>query len=603
MNNNCAVYMNGKLVGYHNEPLKLYGILVKNRRENEVTPFANFSYDKRFNSFYINTDRGRSRRPYIIVENGKSKLTPEIREKMRNDEISWTDLVNMGIIEYLDAEEEEMVYVSQWEQELTDKHTHLELDMISILGIVAGSLPYPNHNLSARNSMASSQAKQSLGMFTANYANYYLSRSYIMYYPQKPIVSTRTYNHLNMDMHAAGQNLVVAVMSYEYNMEDAIVLNKGSLDRGLARVAMLKTFEAAERRYPGGQKDKFEIPPPTVSGYRGEEAYRYLGSDGVIAPEVSVKGGDVMIGKTSPPRFLEEISVFGIVEEKKRESSIALKSGDYGEVDSVLLSDSLGGNRMVKVRLRDIKIPEIGDKFAARSGQKGVVGMILPQEDLPFTKDGVVPDLIVNSHAIPSRMTFAHIIEMLGAKAGALRGKNVDGSAFVNENIDDFKVVLKDNGFDEYGEEVMYDPLTGRRMTAHIFIGVVYYQRLHHMVSNKVHSRSRGPVQLLTRQPTEGRAREGGLRFGEMERDCLIGHGASMLIKERLLEESDKGTIIVCSKCGTIGYHDYIKNKDVCPICDSNRFYKVEISYAFKLLLDEILSLSVNPKIVLGDKA
>jgi len=497
-----------------------------------------------------------------------------------------------------------MAYIAQWENELNEKHTHLEVDLISVLGTVGGSLPYPNHNLSSRNAMAASQTKQSLGLYSANYTNYYLSRSYIMYYPQLPLVTTRTYENLKMGNHAAGQNFVVAVLSYEYNTEDAIIINKGALDRGMGRVVMFRTSTAEEKRYPSGQKDKFEIPPPTILGYRSEEAYRYLGSDGIISPEVNVKGGDVLIGKTSPPRFLEEISVFGIIEEKKRESSVTVKSGQVGIVDSVMVTDSLGGNRMVEVRLRDIKVPELGDKFAARSGQKGVIGMILPQEDMPFTKDGIVPDLIVNTHAIPSRMTFGHIIEMMGGKAGSIVGKRIDGSAFVNDNIDDFKKMLKDNGFDEYCEEEMFDPITGRKLRAKIFVGVVYYQRLHHLVSNKIHARSRGPVQLLTRQPTEGRARGGGLRFGEMERDCLIGYGSSMLIKERLLEESDKSTMLVCARCGSIGYFDYTKNKTVCPICgDSNKFYKVEISYAFQLLLDEIISLGVNPKILLEDKA
>ena len=599
----CAVYVNGRLVGYHDDPVNFYNQLVTTRRKGEVTNQSNFSYSKKYNSFYINTDGGRARRPYIVVDKGKSRLTSDLIEKLKIKELSWSDLINMGIIEYLDAEEEEMVYIAQWKEELTTEHTHLEIDPISILGIVAGSLPYPNHNLSARNSMAASQTKQSLGLYAANYSNYYLSRSYIMYYPQKPMVSTRTYEYLDMDVHPAGQNFIVAVMSYEYNMEDAVVLNKGALDRGLGRVVMFKTSVAEERRYPGGQKDKFEIPPPTVSGYSGEEAYKYLGSDGSIAPEVTVNCGDVLIGKTSPPRFLEEISVFGIIEEKKRESSVGVSHGQEGTVDSVMLTDTLGGNRMVKVRVRDVKVPEVGDKFSARSGQKGIVGMVLPQEDLPFTNEGIVPDLIVNTHAIPSRMTFGHIIEMLGGKAGSLDGRIIDGSAFINENTEEFKAILKEHGFNEYGEEEMYDPITGRKLKAKIFIGTVYYQRLHHLVSNKLHARSRGPIQLLTRQPTEGRARDGGLRFGEMERDCLIGYGSSILIKERLLEESDKTAILVCSTCGAIGYHDHTKNRDVCPVCDSNRFYRVEVSYAFKLLLEEIISLGVHPKIILEDKA
>jgi DNA-directed RNA polymerase subunit B' len=446
-------------------------------------------------------------------------------------------------------------------------------------------------------------AKQSLGTYITNFNVRYDTRAYVMYNPQQPLVQTSVYKALDLAEKSAGQNVVVALTSYHgYNMADAIVVNRNAIDRGLARTTMFKTYETEERMYPGGQKDKIEAPTAEVAGFRGEEAYRHLAEDGIILPESDVSGKEVLVGKTSPPRFLEEISVFGAVEEKKRESSLSLKPGEKGRVDSVLVTEGPSGNRLVKVRIRSIKVPEIGDKLASRHGQKGVIGLLVPASDMPFTADGVVPDLIVNPHAIPSRMTAGHLLEMLGGKASSMQGKIMSGTAFSGNTEDEYKAILKEAGFEEYGEEYLYDGITGQKIKSRIFVGVVYYQRLHHIVSNKMHVRSRGPVQLLTHQPTEGRAREGGLRFGEMERDCLIGYGASMLIKERLLGESDKTIQLICSECGSTAIHDYARNRDMCPVCESENVEPVELSYAFKLLLDEIKSLYIFPRIMTREK-
>ena len=600
----CAVYLNGRLIGFHPAGGELAKLLREKRRSGVLSSEVNVAYFEPTEEVFISTDSGRARRPYVVVENGKSKLTPEIMEKMRKHEVSWTWLVKNGVIEYLDAEEEENAFVASSEKMITGEHTHMEVDPVSIVGVVVSQLPYPEHNSSPRITMACAMSKQALGLYASNMNLRMDSRAHFLWYPQQPMLQSKPYKVLHMAERPAGINFVVAITShYGYNMGDGLVMNRNAIDRALGRSIFSKTYETEERRYPGGQKDRFEVPEATVQGYREEQYYRHLGEDGIIVPGSAVESKDVLIGKTSPPRFLEEVSVFGITEEKKRENSITVKSGEGGVVDSVLVTESPSGNKLVKVKVRSMMTPQLGDKFASRHGQKGVVGLLASQEDLPFTKDGVVPDLIINPHAIPSRMTAGHLIETLGGKAMSLSGGIADGTAFSGDKAEDFRKVLEQHGFKSDGMEVMYDGMTGEQIQAEIFIGVIYYQKLHHLVANKMHVRSRGPVQLLTHQPTEGRAREGGLRFGEMERDCLIGYGASMLLKERMLEESDKAVELVCNSCGSIAVHDHIKNRSYCPVCESTDLAEIEMSYAFKLLLDEIKAIGIFPRLILKDKA
>lgn len=594
------IFLDGRYLGGMKNPEKIVKDILDKRRMGLFPNQINVAYHQHLNEIKILTDSGRVRRPLIVVENGKSKLTQEIVEKLKKGEIAFDDLLKTGVVEYLDAEEEENAYVALRPEELTQEHTHLEIDPAVILGLSASFIPYPEFNRGDRVNYGAKMVGQSIGLFTTNFLERVDTKSNVMIYPQKPLVQTYAHKIINYATHPNGMNVVIAIASFQgFNMEDGIIINENSIKRGLLWSFMHRTYEAEQKRYMGGQEDVIGIPQAGVRGYAGEDAYKYLPEDGIVNPETLINSDDVLIGRISPLRFLGTMDQFITGIENIRETSVRIRHGDYGIADRVFVSETIDGTKLIKVVMRNLKIPEIGDKLASRHGQKGVIALIVPQEDMPFTESGIVPDIIFNPHGIPSRMTMGQLLEIIAGKVAALSGQQIYSPAFSPTTEKEMRKALVEYGFRNDGKESMYDGKTGKRFEGQIFIGNCFYQKLDHLVSNKIHARSRGPVTLLTRQPTEGRSKEGGLRLGEMEKDCLIAHGASLVLKERF--DSDKTVVPICSECGLVAIFDKIKNRKVCPLCGETKIADVEMSYAFKLMLDELKSMLIYPKIVLKE--
>ncbi len=596
------VFLNEKYVGKIENPKEFVDMIRFSRRRKELDKNVNVYYDEELKEIHINTQKGRLRRPLIVVKEGKPLLTEQHLQQLQNGELSWNDLVNQGIIEYLDAAEEENSLIALEKEDLTKQHTHLEIAPFDMFGLTTSLVPYANNSFAAKVNTGSKNQKQAIGIYINNIMTRIDTDTNLLHYPQRPIVKTVMHDVMDYEKHPAGQNVIVAVMSYRgYNMEDAIIINQGSIDRGFARSTYYRPAVTQELRYSGGLYDQIELPDKDIIGYRSEKDYRYLEDDGIIYPEAKVKEGDVVIGKTSPPRFLSAMEQYSLGNEGRRESSIAVKHGEQGIIDFVVLTENSEGNKLVEVKIRDQRIPEIGDKFTSRHGQKGVIGLIVPEADMPFTSSGVKPDIIFSPHSIPSRMTISHLIELVGGKTGALSGRQIDGTSFESENEKDIRKELLSLGLREDSTETMYDGITGERMEVKIFVGPMYYLKLKHMVSNVIHARATGPIQLLTRQPTEGRAREGGLRLGEMEKDTFVAHGAASVLKERF--DSDKVVVPVDETSGILAIYDMYKKQAYSPVSgeEANISY-IEIAYAFKLLLDEFKAMGIYPKLVLKNK-
>jgi len=600
---NANVLYNGRFIGTVSKPEKFVEEVRSLRRSGKLPTELNICYIEEDNEVHIFTDDSRLRRPLIVVKNGKPLLTKKHIDQIISGKLTWDDLVKQGIIEYLDAAEEENAYVAIYPEDLTEEHTHLELAPYVFLDIITGCIPYLEHMSFARITIGISKSKRALSY---NYSNIYYrteSEMHLLYYTQRPFAKSKFEKFGGTERRPHGFNAVVAILPYDgYNIEDAIIMNRASIERGLFRSVLFKTYQTEQNMYPGGIKDEITIPSELVQGYRGKERYRYLDDDGVIRLEVPVDEYDVLVGKTSPPRFLQDLLSIRSISELKRDASLVVKAEESGIVDSVFLIFKDGGLKKYKVRIRREMIPEIGDKFSTGHGQKGVIGFIAAPEDIPFSNKGIVPDIIFNPHSIPSRMTVSYLLEMFTGKAAALEMKPYDVTPFElkpeekRKMIEDMRKILAKHGFSRMGTETFYDGITGEKLQMEVFTGVIYYQKLCQMVATKIQSRSRGPIQVLTRQPTEGRAKEGGIKFGEMEKAALVAYGAASTLIDRFLECSDAYEMWVGEKSGIVCTYDPKKKAYVCPI-EGDKPVKVRVPYVFKLLIDELIAIGILPRI------
>jgi DNA-directed RNA polymerase II subunit RPB2 len=578
------VFVNGIWMGVHRDPAQLVGILRDLRRKEDVHPETSIVRDIRERELRVYTDAGRVLRPLYIVQDDQSLAITKRHVRwvtQKRDDAGaaygWHDLIKGGVVEYLDAEEEETVMIAMTPEDLeatrnkmlgypdtredgdfdpakrikapfrAHRWTHCEIHPSMILGICASIIPFPDHNQSPRNTYQSAMGKQAMGIHLTNYLSRMDTMANILYYPQKPLATTQAMQHLKFRELPAGQNAIVAIMCYSgYNQEDSVIMNQSSIDRGLFRSMYYRSYMDLEKKSGITQLEEFEKPTRDTTLRMKHGTYDKIEDDGLIAPGTQVSGEDIIIGKTAPiPPDSEELGQRTRLH-TRRDVSTPLKSTEKGIVDQVLITTNQDGQKFVKIRIRSTRIPQIGDKFASRHGQKGTVGITYRQEDMPFTADGIVPDIIINPHAIPSRMTIGHLVECLLSKVATLLGQEGDATPFTDLTVESVSQVLRSKGFQSRGLEIMYHGHTGRKLQAQVYLGPTYYQRLKHMVDDKIHSRARGPVQILTRQPVEGRSRDGGLRFGEMERDCMISHGVAGFLKERLFEASDAYRLHVC---------------------------------------------------------
>jgi len=631
------VLINGLVLGITNNPKRLVNQLRTMRRKNFIGEFVSVYLNETQKSVHIASDEGRVCRPLLIVDpkTNRPKLSQSDIEAVAMGTKTIKDLLKTGVAEYLDVNEENNCSIAVTEKELIagKKCTHLEIDPLTLLGVVAGLIPYPHHNQSPRNTYQSAMGKQAMGTVALNQYERIDGLLYTIVYPQKPMVKTRTLDLINFDELPGGQNACLAVMSYSgYDIEDAIVLNKASLDRGFGRCMVLKKQQVTKKKYAIATEDRI-YPPPHITPdgdlieamFTPEELevfladgktlpkklarFAQLDNDGLVHVGSRVKSGDVLANKHVPSITQQETDANGQLMAPHvlmqqcvwTPANLVYKTPTPSMVDNVMITRNDNDSYLVKIALRQTRRPEVGDKFSSRHGQKGVCGIIVNQEDMPFDDNGICPDLIMNPHGFPSRMTVGKLLELVVGKAGVFEGRQGYASAFGEsegnaDTVEAAAQALIANGLSYTGKDTFYSGTSGEPLDAYIFAGPVFYQKLKHMVVDKIHARAKGPRAVLTRQPTEGRSRDGGLRLGEMERDCLIAYGTSNLIMERLMKASDAFTANVCTKCGLLQYHNW------CQFCRSgDKVVDISMPYACKLLFQELQSMNVLPKLKLKD--
>jgi DNA-directed RNA polymerase II subunit RPB2 len=618
MNDKVKVFINGAFLGITETPLELYNEMKEKKYKGIINIYTSVIFDFKLLEIRICNDGGRLTRPLLKVKDNKAVITKDIINKLVNKEISWNDLltncrIDESVIEYIDPEEQNHSMIAMKSKDsylqnsnLHIQYTHCEIHASSIFGVLASCIPFPEHNQAPRNTYQTAMSKQAIGVYAMNYDKRMDKTSYILTYPSRPLVDTRVMNFIHLNKIPSGTQIHVAIMTHSgYNQEDSVLINKGSIDRGLFSATIYHTEKDEDKNIV---RDEIIRCKPDKTKTKGIKYGNYdkLDSQGFIPENSIVENRDVIIAKTVP---IKENRNDPTKKFKYEDQSKTYRTTEETYIDKNYTGRNGDGYNFAKVRVRIFRKPVLGDKFSSRHGQKGTCGNIIPECDMPFTKDGLRPDIIINPHAIPSRMTIAQLKETLLGKVLLELGLFGDGTSFGNLDIKTIAEELQKLGYESYGNEIMYDGLTGEQLETSIFIGPVFYQRLKHMVNDKQHSRSIGPMVNLTRQPAEGRSRDGGFRIGEMERDVMIAHGMTKFCRERMYTVSDKYAVHVCKKCGMIATYN---NGDFgpmrakpemvvhhCKTCNNTTdFAYDEIPYAYKLMSQELQAINIVPRII-----
>ena len=621
--NKVKVFVNGCWVGVTDKPTELYENIKEKKYTGIINIYTSIVFDYKMMEIRVCNDGGRMTRPLLRVKNGKALITKEIINRLSEDEISWNDLLTNcklenSVIEYIDPEEQNYSLIAlraknaYIQKDTHVQYTHCEIHPSTIFGVLASCIPFPEHNQSPRNTYQCAQGKQAMGIYATNFDKRCDKTAYVLTYPSRPLVDTRLMNWLDLIKIPSGQQIYVAIMSHTgYNQEDSVLVNKGSIDRGMFSTTIYHT-EKDEDKNITNFVSRCKPDPAKTKGVKYGN-YDKINSQGFVPKNTILADRDIIMSKVV--HIKENRNDLTKSVKFEDQSKTIRTGGEEIYVDENYTGRNGDGYNFAKVRVRIHRKPVMGDKFSSRHGQKGTVGNIIPECDMPYTKNGLRPDIIINPHAIPSRMTIGQLKETLLGKVLVHLGMFGDGTSFGELDVTTIAEQLQKLGYESYGNEVMYNGMTGEQIDTNIFIGPVFYQRLKHMVNDKQHSRSIGPMVNLTRQPAEGRSRDGGFRIGEMERDVMIAHGMSRFCRERMYDVSDKYSVHVCKKCGMIAqYNDngimqykaedntFVK-LDVtvhnCAVCDNTTdFAYVEIPYAFKLLSQELQTINCVPRLM-----
>ena len=614
------IFLNGKWVGIHRDPEFLHKIMRLLKLNSIIHLYTSIFWDIDKNEIYIFTDAGRLLRPVFVLKKIGSKYTNELIEGNYSYAKNWTRLIrgymydidpslsiydetyhreelqkikdkytnnyidylieNQSVIEYIDSMETEGLFIARDIYSIDKKYTHCEIHSSLILGAVTLNIPFPEHSQYPRNVFSCKQTHAAVGMYSSAYNTRFDTFAHILNHSQKPLVTTRFKKYTDVDKLPYGSNVIAAIATYSgYNQEDAVILNKSSVERGLFNSLYFRSYSDKEEISSSGNKILFGNPSHQKDIIKSKNInFDKLDENGFAREGVYVDANDAIIARCEYDKNTNKIvSVMGK----------CVKFGTSGIVDKVIVIKNKDNLRTCKVRIRKNKIPDIGDKFSSRPGQKGVCGILLDQSEMPFTKDGIVPDMIVNPHAIPSRMTINQLLEVVLGKSSCLGGFLGDATPFQNNDIHDYSILMQKYGYEEWGNEVMYCGMNGAQLHTSIFIGPTYYQRLKYIVADKVHSRSTGPLQSLIRQPAQGKSNNGGGRIGEMERDSILSHGLSSFLRESVMERSDKFKVNIDERTGLIT--NGTNNSNIA---------KVHMPYAMKMLIQELQSMSIAPRLM-----